>query len=83
MNEYIHIGKLVASFGLKGEMILKHELGKKSNFKGIEVIFVEEQKANYLPYFMESAKASNDAETYIKLEGINSKEAAQLDLRFI
>jgi len=77
MNEYIHIGKLVASFGLKGEMILKHELGKKSNFKGIEVIFVEEQKANYLPYFMESAKASNDAETYIKFEGINSKEAAQ------
>ena len=56
MSEYIHIGKLVASFGLKGELILKHELAKKSSFKGIEVIFVEEQKGNYLPYFVEMAK---------------------------
>jgi 16S rRNA processing protein RimM len=76
MSEYIHIGKLVASFGLKGELILKHELGKKSPFKGIEVIFIEEQKANYLPYFVESAKAANHEETYIKFEGINTKESA-------
>jgi 16S rRNA processing protein RimM len=76
MNEYIHIGKLVASFGLKGELILKHELGKKSPFKGIEVIFVEEQKGNYLPYFVELAKAANHEETYVKFEGINTKESA-------
>jgi 16S rRNA processing protein RimM len=76
MSEYIHIGKLVASFGLKGELILKHELGKKSPFKGIEVFFIEEQKANYLPYFVESAKAANHEETYIKFEGINTKESA-------
>lgn len=76
MSEYIHIGKLVASFGLKGELILKHELGKKSSFKGIEVIFIEEQKGNYLPYFVELAKASNHDETYVKFEGINTKESA-------
>ncbi|MEI8074740.1 MAG: 16S rRNA processing protein RimM [Bacteroidota bacterium] len=75
MSEYIHIGKLVASFGLKGELILKHELGKKSAFKGIEVIFVEEQKGNYLPYFIELAKAANNDETYVKFEGINTKES--------
>ena len=46
MSEYIHIGKLVASFGLKGDLILKHELGKKSPFKGIEVIFVEDFNLN-------------------------------------
>jgi 16S rRNA processing protein RimM len=76
MSEYIHIGKLVASFGLKGDLILKHELGKKSPFKGIEVIFVEEQKGNYLPYFVESAKAANHEETYVKFEGLNTKESA-------
>jgi ribosomal 30S subunit maturation factor RimM len=30
MTEYFKIGKIVASFGLKGEVILKHNLGKKS-----------------------------------------------------
>jgi 16S rRNA processing protein RimM len=76
MSEYIHIGKLVASFGLKGELILKHELGKKTVFKGIEVLFVEETKGNYLPYFIENSKASNQEETTIKLEGLNTKESA-------
>lgn len=76
MSEYIHIGKLVASFGLKGDLILKHELGKKTAFKGIEVIFVEEQKGNFLPYFIETAKAANNDETHVKFEGTNSKEAA-------
>lgn len=76
MNEYIHIGKLVASFGLKGELILKHEFGRKTPFKGIEVLFVEELKGNYLPYFIESAKATNQEETTIKFEGVNTKESA-------
>ena len=76
MSEYIHIGKLVASFGLKGDLILKHELGKKSPFRGIEVIFIEEQKGNFLPYFIEVAKAANHDETHVKFEGIHSKESA-------
>ncbi len=76
MSEYIHIGKLVASFGLKGELILKHELEKKTIFKGVEALFVEQSKGNYLPYFIESSKANNLEETTIKLEGLNTKESA-------
>jgi 16S rRNA processing protein RimM len=76
MNEYIHIGKLVASFGLKGELILKHALGKKTLLKGIEALFVEEVKGSYLPYFIESSKAKDHEETYVKLDGINTKESA-------
>jgi 16S rRNA processing protein RimM len=76
MSEYIHIGKLVASFGLKGELILKHGLEKKAIFKGVEALFVEQSKGNYLPYFIESAKANNLEETTVKLEGINTKESA-------
>ena len=41
--EYFKIGKLVAAFGIKGEMILKHSLGKKSALKGLKAIFIEEQ----------------------------------------
>ncbi|WP_026768089.1 ribosome maturation factor RimM [Asinibacterium sp. OR53] len=76
MNDYIHIGKIVASFGLKGEVILKHALGKKTTFAGLEAIFVEEVKGAYLPYFIESSKAKDHSETYIKLEGVHTKEAA-------
>ncbi|MBT9484624.1 ribosome maturation factor RimM [Sediminibacterium sp.] len=76
MKEYIHIGKLVAVFGVKGELILKHSLGKKSNLKEASAIFVEETKGSYIPYFVETAKAKDEEETFIKLEGVNSKEAA-------
>ena len=34
MTEYFKIGKLVSVFGLKGELILQHNLGKKSSLKG-------------------------------------------------
>lgn len=76
MKDYIHIGKLVAVFGVKGELILKHSLGKKSNLKEASAIFVEETKGSYIPYFLETAKAKDGEETVIKLEGVNSKEAA-------
>ncbi len=76
MKDYIHIGKLVAVFGVKGELILKHSLGKKSNLKEATAIFVEETKGSYIPYFVETAKAKDEEETFIKLEGVDSKEAA-------
>lgn len=76
MNEYIHIGRMVASFGLKGELILKHALGKKTMLTGIEAIFIEVNKGSYLPYFVESSKAKDHEETYVKLEGIDTRESA-------
>ena len=77
MNEYFKIGKLAASFGLKGELVLKHSLGKKTSLKGLEIIFLEERKDNFMPYFIETASVKNDTEVYIKLEGIDSKETAR------
>ena len=76
MKEYIHIGKIVASFGLKGEVILKHALGKKTILKDVEALFVEEHKGSYLPYFVQSSKAKDNEETYVKLEGVDTKESA-------
>ncbi len=76
MIEYFNIGKLVAIHGLKGELLLKHELGKKTSLKGLQAIFIEEKKNSFIPWFVESTKIKSDDETYIKLEGINSREAA-------
>jgi len=76
MTEYFKIGKLVGTFGLKGELLLKHNLGKKTALKGLQAIFVEERKESFLPWFIESAKIKNDEEIYLKLEGINTREEA-------
>ncbi len=76
MDNYFKIGKLVATYGLKGEIILKHSLGKKTSLKGLETLFIEEKKDSFIPYFIESTKIKSDTETYIKFEGISSKEAA-------
>jgi 16S rRNA processing protein RimM len=73
---YYKMGKLVAVFGLKGELVLKHTLGKKSSLKGLTAIFVEEKKQSFLPWFIESAKIKSEDDVYIKLEGIDSREAA-------
>ena len=76
MIEYFKIGKFVAVHGLKGELLLKHALGKKTSLKGLQAIFIEEKKDSFLPWFIESAKIKNEEEIYMKLEGINTREAA-------
>ena len=77
MSHYFKIGKLAASHGLKGDLVLQHSLGKKTSLKGLEYIFIEEQKDSFLPYFVEWAKIKSDDEVYIKLEGIHEKETAR------
>ena len=74
MEDYINIGKIVATFGLKGELILQHSLAKKLVLKGVEAIFIEQVKGSYLPYFIQLSKAKNHEETYLQLEGIANKE---------
>lgn len=76
MTEYYKIGKFVASFGLGGELILKHNLGKKSTLKDVKAVFTEEKNESFLPWFIESAKARSNDEMLVKIEGINTKEGA-------
>ena len=76
MVEYFKIGKLVTVVGLQGELLLKHTLGKKTSLKGLQAIFIEDKKDSFLPWFIESAKIKGEEETYIKLDGIDTREAA-------
>lgn len=73
---YFKTGKLVAVHGLKGELIFKHELGKKTSLKNLKVVFIEEKKDSFLPWFIESTKIKSENEIYLKLEGIDTREAA-------
>jgi len=77
MPQYFKIGKLAASTGLKGELVLQHSLGKKTTLKGLEAIFIEESKDSFIPYFIQSTKIRSDEETIVKLEGIDIVENAR------
>jgi 16S rRNA processing protein RimM len=74
MKNYRNIGKIVSSFGLKGELVLLHQLGKKSSLKGLEVLFIEVMKDEMLPYFVQSTRVKSENEIYLQLEGIDVKE---------
>lgn len=76
MAEYFKIGKLVAASGLKGELILKHTLGKKTSLKGLSAIFIEDKKDSFLPWFIQAVRIKNEEEVYLKLESIDFREAA-------
>lgn len=77
MKDYFSIGKIAATHGLSGEVVLQHALGKKTDLKGLQTIFIEEKKDSFLPYFIESTSIKNAGEVYIKLEGFNTKESAR------
>ncbi|HTR30884.1 MAG TPA: ribosome maturation factor RimM [Puia sp.] len=76
-SNYRNIGRLVAVFGLQGELVLEHRLGKKTGLKGLKAIFLEEHRDEMLPWFVEGIRVKSDSEVYVKLEGIDTKEAAR------
>ena len=80
-KSFRNIGKIVSAFGLKGEMIARHGLGKKIVVSKIKVIYLEQKKDELLPYFVETVRKKGEDELYIKLEGIDSKEAVSKYLR--
>jgi 16S rRNA processing protein RimM len=74
--EYFKTGKFVAAHGLKGELVLKHTLGKKTSLKGVQAVFLEEKKDSFIPWFIETTKIKSEAEVYIKLDDVDNRETA-------
>ena len=77
MSKYYKIGKLVATHGFSGEMILKHGLGKKTSLKGLTKIFLEDNKDSFIPYFLEKTAIKNETEILLKIEGFETKESCR------
>lgn len=80
-NSYRNIGKIVSAFGLKGDLIVLHHLGKKIAVSKLKVIFLEGKKDELLPYFVSFAKKKGSDELMLKLEGVDTKEAVSQFLR--
>lgn len=70
---YIQIGTLGKTHGLKGELKLKIDEEYIDDFNEVDVLFVK-IKGHYAPCFIESIRSGNS--TIIKFEDTNTKEAA-------
>lgn len=75
--EYFKIGKIAGTHGVTGKLVIKHSLGKRSDFEKTEAIFIEAGKEAFMPWFIISASAKSNDETFVELEGIDSKESAR------
>jgi 16S rRNA processing protein RimM len=73
----IRIGKIVATHGLNGSVILLHIVGNSKWLKKEHVLHVEMQKGSYIPYFVSQVKSSNDKEYIINVEDIDKVESAK------
>ena len=76
-GQYISIGKFVGTHGLKGELVLKHGLGKKTALKGLTALFIKDKTGSYLPWFVENTSVKNKSEVFIKIEELNTVEDAR------
>lgn len=76
-ENYRNIGRLVAVHGLQGELVLQHRLGKKTALRGLKMLFLEEKKDEMLPWFIQGTRVKSSEEIFVKLEGLDTKEAAR------
>ena len=77
MENYLTIGKIAATFGVKGELVLAHHLGEDASLDGVTALFVEESMGKFIPYFLVSAKPRTDEEMLVVLEGFDTPEKAK------
>lgn len=73
----IRIGKIVATHGLDGALVLTHVVGAGNWLKKGDVLHVEMQKGSYIPYFITQVKATKPAEFIVSLEEVAKVETAK------
>jgi 16S rRNA processing protein RimM len=73
----IRVGKIVATHGINGSLILSHLVGNSKWLKKKHILLVEMQKGSYIPYFITQFKPNNEKEYIIELEDIDKVEVAK------
>lgn len=73
----IRIGKIVATHGLQGALILKHVVGKSDWMQKDHILFIELRKESFIPFFVSTAKAANDEEYVVHVEDVQTVEEAK------
>ena len=77
MDERIHIGRIVAVHGLDGTLVVRHDLGRPTGLTDCRALFLEMAPGSLIPYFPLAGSSRSDAETHLRLEGIDTPEKAR------
>lgn len=73
----LKVGKIVATHGLQGAIVLKQIIDGKDWLKKGDVLFVEMVRNSFIPFFVETAKSANDAEYIITLDDVTAPDEAR------
>src|ERR1043165_5550485 len=73
----IRIGKIVATHGLQGDVVMTHITGKQGWLKTGDVLFLALRKDSYIPFFISQVKTAGVEEFVLHLEETDSVEAAR------
>lgn len=75
--EYFKVGKIVATHGLDGRVIIQHSLGKNKGWEKTQTIFLEEKKDSFIPWFLTHINTSEkNGKLLVALDGVSTKEQA-------
>lgn len=73
----IRVGKIVATHGLGGDVIVTHVTGRKNWLRAGDVLFVAVRKDSYIPHFVAKVKTPGAEEFILQFEDTDSVEAAR------
>lgn len=73
----IRVGKIVATHGLQGSLIMTHVAGDGRWMKKGHALMVEMQKGSYIPYFVSEFRIVNDKEFNLNMEDLDNVENAK------
>ena len=77
MPKYIKVGKLVATKGLNGLLLLKHSLKTKPAADKLRCLFIEDGSQAFIPYFVRQMKVKSYQEILLKFEGVITVDEAK------
>jgi len=73
----IRIGKIVATHGLQGGLVMTHLAASGDWLKEGHVLFLGLRKDSYIPFFVRQAQPSGKGECMVRLEDIENMEDAR------
>ena len=73
----IRIGKLVATHGVTGSLIMAHIAGTSNWLKKGDALMVEMQKGSLIPYFVAQCKATDKDEYIVTFEDMTTPQQAK------
>jgi len=71
------IGKITSAHGIKGDIILSHQLPLDFDTDLLDAIMIELNPKSYIPFFIKEKKETHDDEMILTLEEIDNREEAK------